>query len=382
MVLGFSEDFTSDIVLDSQLRAYPDSGLFINTGVHNAVTLQNLLDYLPKTEFTFSDYDNTASYGVFLTSRDKANIVTKNSKVFECILANDGDAPQDPEEANSIYWVETNIESLRLKLFFQSVLDRVYSDLGLTRRLVNNQYIYDSGSESFARTLPNDYSAIVLEPKGSDYVDFRINEMCLRKSGTTPVNVYVVNEGNLLDTITLAPDNGRNTFRATNIVLSGKGRFYLAIDSTEVISSNVSVDSFKYKGFVVYTSSGIGATPATAVYDKATVSIGLGINVTAYLNPTKFIDNTIAELAPFIRSTFEYMAFNMFLSNPNHKSNRSQRGIPEEGVLLAELKSFDGDTVVRRYHNHKKQAMKLVERVFDTELSDKKDGLSIKVGSI
>lgn len=378
MVLGFSEDFTSDVALDTQLKAAPDSGLFVNTGVHPSITLQNLLDHLPKVSFTFAAWSNSTDYGVFLTSRDRKDIVTKNSKIFESIQASTN---EDPETADSEYWIETNIESLRLKLFFQKVLDRVYSDLGLTRRLINNQYIYDN-AKGETKTLPEDYSAIVIEPKGSDYVDFKISEMCLRKSGSTPVNVYVVNEGSLKQTIAIAPDEGRNTFRATNITLSGKGRFYLAIDSTDVISSNVSVDPFKYKGFVVYTAYGTGASAEAATYSKHTTSIGLGINITAYLNPTKFIENTITDLAPFIRATFEYMAFDTFLANPNQKSNRSQRSIPEEGVLMAELKSFEGDTVVRRYHNHKKAAMKLVKRTVDNEISEKSGGLTIEVGSV
>lgn len=379
MVLGFSEDFTSEVVLDSQLRATPDSGLFVNSGVDPSITLQNLLDHLPKVSFTFSAWSNSTAYGVFLDSRDKKDIVVQSNKIFESIKSG---TDHDPEEVDSEYWVETNIESLRLKIFLRTVMDRVNSDLGLTRRLVNNQYIYDSGARTFTKTLPNDYSAIVIEPKGSDYVDFRINEMCFRKSGSTPVNMYVVNEGNLVGTYTLTPDEGRNTFTATNIVLSGKGRFYLVIDSTDVVSSNASIDPFKFKGFTVYMASGTGVSAQAATYERHTSSNGMGINITAYLNPTKFIDNTVSEMAPFIRATFEYMAFRAFLSNPNQRSNRSERMIPEEGVLLAELKSFDGDTVVRRYSNHKKQAMKLVDRAFDNDISEKRSGIDVTVGSV
>lgn len=379
MDIGFSEDFTSSVVLDAQLKAVPDSGIYLNSGVDPSITVNNLLEHLPKTVFTFSDWDNTKTYGKFLVARDRDNLVTKNSKVYESIRESNTD--NDPEEVDSTYWVETNIESLRLKIFLQAVKDRVYSDLGLTRRLVNNQYIYDNG-RGVEKTLSGDYSAWVLEPKGSDYVKFRINELCLRKSGTTPVNVYVVNEGSLLETITLAPDEGRNTFRAVNILLSGKGRFYLAIDSTTVISSNATVDPHKFKGFVAYMASGQGDSPEGAEYSYHTESNGLGMNITAYLDPEKFIDNNIVEMAPFIRATFEYMAFQMFLSNPNQRSNTSERGIPEENMLVNELKRFDGDTVVRRYTNEKKRAMKLVDKVYDTELSDKDGKLSVKVGSI
>lgn len=379
MDIGFSEDFTTDVELDAQLRAFPDSGLYLNSGVDPSITLNNLLEHLPKLDLSFLVWDETKTYGKFLVTRNRNDLVTKSSIIYESIAASN--IGQNPADSNSEYWLETNLESLRLKAFINSVKERVYSDLGLTRRLVNNQYIYDNGL-GVPKTLTSDYSAWVLQPKGSDYVKFRINELCLRKSGSTPVNVYIVNEGSLVETITLAPDNGRNTFRAVNIELSGKGRFYLVIDSTEVIASHSTIDPHKFKGFVAYMAVGSGDDPASATYYHHTESNGLGMNITAYLDPTKFIDNNIAELAPFIRATFEYMAFQMFLANPNQRSNRSERGIPEENMLISELKRFDGDTVVRRYANEKKRAMKLVERVYDTELSEKDGKLNVKVGSI
>ena len=80
---------------------------------------------------------------------------------------------------------------------------------------MNNQYLYDDGET--AKILENDYAGWVLEPKGSDYVSIRVNEISLQKDGTTPVNVYVINQNKLIDTITIAPDNGRLAFRETDI---------------------------------------------------------------------------------------------------------------------------------------------------------------------
>ena len=143
MILGISEDFSlkESIVLDSQLKGVPSSGLFLNAGVHPSITVGNLLHFLPKIVFNFTAWDGSTSYGVFLTSRNRGDIVTKNSKVWESIKAGDN---HDPEEVDSIYWVETNIESLRLKIFIESVKDKVFADLSLTKRLVTNQYIYEN----------------------------------------------------------------------------------------------------------------------------------------------------------------------------------------------------------------------------------------------
>lgn len=367
MILGISEDFSLDgsISLDTELKSTPTSGLFVNTGVHPSITVGNLLEYLPKISFNFAAWDNTKEYSPFLMSRNRSDVVSKNGKIYQSI--NTG-TNQDPETPSPTYWVETNIESLRLKIFLESVKDKVFSDLSLTKRLVNNQYIYEDGDNE--RTLPNDYSAWVLEPKGSDYVTIRINEMSLQKDGTTPVSLYVINDGNLLETLTLTPNNGRLSFQDKSILLSGKGKFYLAIDSTDVFVGNASIDPLKFDGFVAYTATGTGIAPESAVYNHNTTGNGMGINVTAFLDASKYIENNLSEFGNFIRATFEFMVFQMFQSNPSNRSNRAERIQMADEVLLAELKRFDGDTVVSRYYRERKRAMKLLEKTFDTQLSD------------
>jgi len=376
MILGISEDFTSIIELDSQLKSIPSSGLFLNTGVHPSITVENLLSFLPKIDLTFSAWDNSVTYGVFLTSRNRNDIVFHNNKIYESIKVG---LNQDPatEEA---YWVETNIESLRIKLFIESVKDRVLSDLSLNKRLVNNAYIYENGDT--AKTLPNDYAAWVIEPKGSDYVGFRINEVSVQKDGVTPVNLYVVNEGNLLETVQITPSNGKVSFQKTDINLSGKGRFYLAIDSTDVYVKGSSIDPLKFDGFVAYTSTGVGGAAQTATYTMQTLGIGLGINITAFLDANQYIENNLQDFGPFIRAVFEYMTFQMFQMNSNNRSNRAERIQMSDEILIAELKRTDADTVVKRYYDEKKKARMMLEKSFDTQLSQDDGKLKINVSSV
>ena len=376
MILGISEDFTSIIELDSQLKSIPSSGLFLNTGVHPSITVENLLSFLPKIDLTFSAWDNSVTYGVFLTSRNRNDIVFHNNKIYESIQVW---INQDPatEEA---YWVETNIESLRIKLFIESVKDRVLSDLSLNKRLVNNAYIYENGDT--AKTLPNDYAAWVIEPKGSDYVGFRINEVSVQKDGVTPVNLYVVNEGNLLETVQITPSNGKVSFQKTDINLSGKGRFYLAIDSTDVYVKGSSIDPLKFDGFVAYTSTGVGGAAQTATYTMQTLGIGLGINITAFLDANQYIENNLQDFGPFIRAVFEYMTFQMFQMNSNNRSNRAERIQMSDEILIAELKRTDADTVVKRYYDEKKKARMMLEKSFDTQLSQDDGKLKINVSSV
>ena len=376
MVLGISEDFTVDTDFDSQLTQLPSSGLYVNSGVHPSITNENLLEFLPKTNFTFSDWSDSTQYGVFTETRSKKDIVSLNDKIYQSILSGTNN---NPEEDGSIYWLETNINSLRIKTFLQKVEDRVYSDLSLDKRLINNQYIYEDGD--MEKTLPQDYAGWVIEPKGSDYVSFKINQISLQKSGTTPVDLYILNQNKLIDTTTITPDNGRLNFVDTDIVLSGKGEFKLVIDSTDVFTGNATVDPLKFKGFVAYTTVGSGDSPEDADYSYNVYGNGIGINITAYLDATRYIDYNLSEFGGFVRATFEYMVFQMFLHNSHNRSNRAERLQMRDDVLISELKDMSTDTVVRRYYNQKKKAVRMLEETFDTQLN-KDSGIMIDVGSL
>jgi dephospho-CoA kinase len=50
-------------------------------------------------------------------------------------------------------------------------------------------------------------------------------------------------------------------------------------------------------------------------------------------------------------------------------------------MLMAELKDYNADTVVRRYVNERSKAIKMLEKTFDTQLKSK-DGIVTKIGSL
>lgn len=362
MVLGISEDFTSDITLDSQLKS-STSGLYLNSGVHPSITVDNLLNFLPNLNITTVAWDSAKTYGEYL--RDKTDLVTYNNKLYQSIKS--VNLNQNPV-TETTYWLETNLESLRLKNLIQQVKDKVYSDLNLTRRLVNNQALYEIGDETV--TLPNDYAAWVFEAKGSDYVSFRINQVSIQMSGTTPIDLYVINQGVLIDTLSITPSNGVFEFKDLEYTFSGKGRWIFAIDSAEVLMKGLSLDPLKYDGFVVYTSSGIGDTPQSAEYSYSTTGNGLGFNISAFLDSSVYIDNNINEFANYIRAAFEYVVFQMFLHNPNNKSNLNERIQMERDILLQELKNIQANTVAKRYDDEKRKAIKQLQKTFDTQLDD------------
>ena len=374
MILGISEDFTSTVNFDSELSSIPSSGLHLNSGVHPSITVGNLLEFLPKINFTFSQWKNSTDYGVFTETRNKKDIVFYQNKIYQSIQSGTNKIP-----TNSEYWLETNIESLRVKSFLNKVKDRVYSELSLEKILVNNQFLYENGDTE--TTLDGNYSGWVIEPKGSDYVSFRVNQISFQKFSNNSVSLYILNQNKLIDTITITPDDGRLNFQDFDIKLSGKGDFKLLIDSTSVLTSNATVDPQQFDGFLAYTTTGTGDSVETADYTYNVYGNGIGLNITAFLDPKVYIDNNLSEFGSFIRSTFEYMTFQMFLHNSNNRSNTSERIQIDRDMLLRELKDMNVDSVVRRFYNGKKKALKMLEKTFDTQLN-KNNGITLNVGSI
>jgi len=374
MILGIAEDFTSNVHLDTQLKDVPSSGLFLNSGVHPSITVNNLLHFLPNLDINVTAWNLASTYGVFSDSRNISDVVSYNSKLYQSIKSTN--LNQQPDTATT-YWIETNEDSLRLKSFIFKVKDKVYSDLRLTKRLVENEYLYEIGESTI--TLPDDYAAWIFESKGSDYTSFRINEISFQKKSSTPVNLYVINQGVLIDTKIITPNNGTVSFSRLDYSFSGKGRWIFAIDSTTVESNTYSIDPLKYSGFVAYTASGVGISPETATYTNKTTGNGLGFNISAYLDSSSYILNNINEFGNYIRATFEYMVFQMFLYNSNSQINSEQR-IMNKDLLTTEIMRLDANTVVSRYIKEKKIALNSLEKTFDRNIGVK--DFKIKVGTL
>jgi hypothetical protein len=380
MIIGVAEDLTTNVSLDSELTSVPTSGIYLNSGVHPSITVDNLLYFLPDLTVTFTAWAIGGTYGIYSDSRKRSDIVLYNGDIYQSISsANTGNQPDtSPNE-----WLLTNYESLRIKTFLYSVQDTVYNDLRLTKRLVNNQYIYETNElgESTV-TLPNDYAAWVFEPKGSDYIKFRINQISFKKSGTTPVDLYVVNQGSLITTLSATPNNGKISFTDLGYEFSGFGTWSFVIDSTDVITSNGYIDPLKYDGFIAYTTTGTGITPEGADYSYTASSNGLGFNISAELDSSVYIDNNLANFASYIRAVFTWRTFQMYAHNANNRTNRSQRIQMDDNLLIAEIRELNADSAVSRYHKEKELAKEQLSKSFDTQLFDDDSDIEITLTSV
>lgn len=364
MNLTFVQDYTSNVSLDTQLMGTPDSGIYWNQGVHPLITINNMLTFMPNKTFTFSDWATGTTYGKYETTQLITDIVTYNSKIYQSLVAsNTGNQP----DTSPTQWLETNIESLRVKAFLNSVEKNMISQLHLQRKLVDNQYIYNVGET--LQTLPNDYSAWVIEPKGSNYVKIRINQLSLQANTTDPVSLYVINQGVLIDTLTLNPNNGILEFEDIGYTFSGFGKFIFAFESQEVKTESAYNDPLKYDGFVLYPVSGIGSTPESADYSFNTNSNGLNFNISAHLDSTQYITNNLVDFSDMLKTQFEYDLFRLMQTNPNDISDRDQRNIQENeriaNLIGIEAMNLELMTVVNKYKTKLKETKDSINKTFD-----------------
>ncbi len=376
MVLTFAEDFTSTIDLDSQLIGTPESGLYWNRGVHPILTVEGLLSYLPIISFTFPDWEIGTTYNEFNTSRKKSDIVTKDSVIYQSLQ--DSNTGNDPA-SETAFWLPTNEESLRIKSFIWTVEDNFTSALTLDRKLIENQYIYNVGET--VQTLSNDFSGWAWEPKGSDYVKIRFNQIALQANTDVQQSLFVINQGRLITTLTLNPDNGILSFEDVGYTISGKGRFLFVINSQDVLSENAYNDPLRYDGFVCYPVTGIGGTPEGATYSDSSIGNGLNFNVSAYLDSDLYITNNKVDFAKFLQVQMELDFVRTILHNTNFRSTRNER-ILKEGALAQQLLSteslnLDLDTIARKYDLEKKIASEAVNKTFDKFLV-KKNSFRVK----
>lgn len=382
MILTIAADFTDTVSLDSELTSLPDSGMYLNSGVHPSITVENLLSFLPNIDFTFGTYSAGTTYGKYTDSRQVTDIVLDSGITYQSLTAaNTGNTPASSPDN----WLVTDIDSLRIKSFVLRSQDNALVRINLTRRLVDSQQLYslvEVSEQPQITLLPADFAAWVFEPKGSDYVKFRINQVALQATTASTVDLFVINQGVLITTLTLNPNlEGRLVFEDLDYEFSFKGKTIFAIDAQNVLTNGSAIDPLKYNGFVAYTAVGIGATAEDSVYTYGTSNNGLSFNISTYFDGDSYIDDNLKEFGSYIQAAWEMDVMNMFLHNSNNRSNRTERiqAIDRE-LLLAETHNLDAATVVTKFTKEKKQAIKLLERTLDREIND--NDFEVEVTSI
>jgi hypothetical protein len=250
---------------------------------------------------------------------------------------------------------------------------------------VASEHIYNIAEQEIIATdlsLTSDYGAITLEAKGSDYTEFTINRAALQATTATPQNLYVINQGVLVDTISLTTNlEGRLVFqRLTNKTYSGKGKWRFVFESQNVLTRNAYLDPLKYDGFVASTETGKGLTPEDAVYSRS-VGSGLALDISVHFNPVEYVTSNLRNFGQFFKAAIELVTFEMFLANPNDRSNRQQRTLMSDERLNAELQDVKANSTLKRYLDAKRDAFEKIAKTDDTAIAEDDNELYIEVSS-
>ena len=363
MNLTFIQDYSSDVSLDSELMGVPDSGLYWNQGVHPLINIANILAFTPYIDYTFIEWSGTKTYAKFTDDYLVENIVSYNGGIYQSEI----NTNLDNEPGVDSGWLLTNIESIRIKTFLNTVEKNMISALQLSRKMLENQYVYHV-SET-VQTLPNDYAGWVVEPKGSDYTTIRINELALQATATGTVDVNVVNQGEVVDTIQLTVDGGKLVFEQVNYSISGFGKFYFVFDAQEVKCDSPYNDPLKYDSFVMYPISGTGSTPESAEYSFGYNGNGLNFNITSYLDISKYITNNIIDFSDMLRTQFEMDMLKLMSTNANNNSEARERNITDNPqtmqLITTESLNTEHLTVANKYKNKLQETRDSINKTFD-----------------
>lgn len=367
MNLTFIQDYSTDTRLDSELMGAPDSGMYWNQGVHPLINIANILAFLPYEDFTIADYEAGTEYSKWDEEYNVSDLVLYENVIYQSLAnTNQGNQP----DTSPLFWLPTNIDSIRLKMFLKSVERNMTGALQLNRKIIENQYIYHVGEN--VKTLPNDYSGWVVEPKGSDYLTIRINELAIQATAAGTIDLYVINQGILIDTLELTANSGRLVFEAVNYEISGKGKFYFVFNSQEVKSDAVYNDPLKYDSFVIYPVNGIGAAPESSDYSISYNGNGLNFNITTYLDSAKYVDNNLIDLSDMLRMQFEYDVIRMFITNSNNISQGRERNITDNErtmrLLTTESLDMQNYTIAKKYMAKLKETKEAINSTLDRYL--------------
>jgi len=364
-LISFKEDFTG-VDLDDQLMGVPDSGLYWNQGIHPMINTRNLTQILPNQDITFNVWDNSVTYSNYSESKSISDIVVFDDNLYQSLTTNTN---VQPDSSLGVDWLLTNENSLKIKMSIDNSKDAILGDLLFKTTLIENQQIYAVSDSNNIVSLSQDYSGWVFEPKGSDYVKITINKICLTAKTTDPQNLYVINQGRLIDTLVLNPNDGVLEFEDLNYSFIGKGKFTFLFYSQDVISENQWNDALKYSGFVCYPCNasgdiGGGDIPTDENINLSSSNNGLHFNVSAKRDVETYINVNINDFARLWQLRFALDTMTNILNNSYINYNNTERELKNETTAL-EAKDLNSNTVAKMYYDELVRTKAAIKKSFD-----------------
>ena len=373
------------IVIDSLLTGSSKSGRYFNAGTTSLLrNLDNIYSVAPY----FEDYTYDA-YGVGTTYLEDDVVVDSEIIYQSLVSANTGNALSD-----TTFWRVTNSFSLWLKEQIQSSVEIVLSEVLKPNPIITNDSIYRKGSIS-DDLVPNDGKLVgyIFKLLNSEYLQATIDSLGLQFKGTVAeaIDFYLYNQNELIQTITITPTSIDGNLvwydiSETPIVIDGSkaGNWYLCYNQTDLTTIDAVGDNTVFpNAFNEYNNSLIDyqldnafdVLPFEAVIGsnlndindsnfKFTTTFGMNFKITIESNLNYFAKTNINAFAKCVQLQTAYTLLENALGNVNAKSNRFERNQTvffDEKMLSYELKSFEGDTLIKRLKSAYKELKGSIE---------------------
>lgn len=341
-------------VLDSDLTGISKSKRYFNTGVHPSISLENIEAFLPLlSTYTIADYVAGTTYDNYNNTFSLNDVVLDSSKYYISVASgNVGNAVSE-----TAFWKETTLMSLLIKDKVRSSIEIVLSETINPNFIEENIYMFRIADTT--DDLIENTSKLVgyrINPISSDHLLFIINQIGLDFENDETITFYLYNQNKQISTFELTATAKLFEWKdITEIeITSNTGAWYLYYNQDDLTGRAIGNNTIFYN----YMFNHANVTPfqidsvsdlddiseSDFVFDK---NFGLNLNFSISYDMTNFIKQHLLQFAETIQRQFEFDILNMYHYNPDAQSELRERNITKE-KLMFELKSYDGETVIRK----------------------------------
>lgn len=351
----------STSVLDSDLTGVSKSNRYFNSGVNPVINLENIEAMLPVlSEYTIAAYAAGTTYGNYNLDFSLDNVVLESSKYYISIAV----ANTDNAVSETAFWKETTLLSLILKDKIRSSIETVITDMIVPNFIEDSVFMYriaDTTDDLIENT--GKLVGYRINPISSDHLLFIINQIGLDFESSETIEFKLYNQNQLKSTFSI--DSTAKFFEWNDItqleITSNTGAWYLLYDQDQLTGRAIGDNTIFYNCMYQYANitpfeiddiSDISdISESDLVYNK---TYGINLNFSISYDMTNFVKQHMLQFAECFQKQFEYDIINIFAYNANISSNRPERVLNTDRMFL-EVKSFDGDTVVKNLFSAKKR---------------------------
>ena len=345
---------SSTSVLDSDLTGGSRSNRYFNSGVHPLIKIENIEAFLPNlSDYTIAAYAAGTTYGNYNATFSLDDVVTSSSKYYISIVSpNIGQTI-----TNTAYWKETTLLSLILKDKIRSSIETVFSNLITPNFIVDNIFMYRVAD--ITNDVIENTSKLVgyrINPTQSNHLLFIINQIALDFEESETITFYLYNQNTQVSTFDLVSTGKRFEWKdLTQIEISSNtGAWYLFYDQSTLTGRAIGNNTIFYNNMFDYaniTPFAVDSIADFSDFDSANLTYdrnyGINLNFSISYDLTDFIKQHMLQFTECFQRQFEYDIASMLYYNPYSQSELRQRNINSKELIM-ELKSYEGDTIIRR----------------------------------